>query len=136
MHKTITTLLIMGVVCTLFISTPSANAPQLQNTTTIDEKELHNEFNRIASLPYNEYQCRQKSDMLWDYIHKHDPNGKVYTVSIEHESKQYMHVYVLYNGNVYDPTCTPALYNQTMPKYQRNLDSWGFTGYMWMLGVN
>jgi hypothetical protein len=92
----------------------------------MDESELKTEFNRIASLPYSQCKCREKSDLLCDFIHQHDPYSKVRTISITHESGKYSHVFVEYEGVIFDPTCSPALYRQSWDKYNKNLDIWGF----------
>lgn len=104
-------------------SSPATAAP----TKDITETGLRAEFDRIAALPYDQYQCRQKSDMLCDYIHQHDPQASVYTVNVPHKSGAYSHVYVVYQGVVFDPTSNPALYRQSIDKYNENLQIWGFT---------
>ena len=62
----------------------------------INESDLKVEFDHIAELPYSEYGCRQKSDMLCEYIHQHDLYSSVYTISIPHSSGAYYHVFVEY----------------------------------------
>ena len=112
----------------------SANNRDIQ--TGIDETELKNEFDRIANLPYSEYKCREKSDMLFDYIHQHDPTSAVHTISIPHVCGEYSHVFVEYQGVVFDPTCSPPLYRQTWDKYNQNLKIWGFQGKTITCGYN
>jgi len=92
----------------------------------INESYLRAEFDRIAELPYDQYKCRQKSDMLFDFIHQQDPYSEVYTVNIQHASGKYAHVFVLYEGVVFDPTSEPPLYRQSMDKYNKNLEKWAF----------
>jgi len=130
-----TTLFIIGAILIMTIPTPTnpENNTNTLNTTTkatqtitINETELHQEFNRIASLPYTQYKCREKSDLLLQYIHTHDPHSPVHTRSIQHKTGKYSHVYVEYQGTVFDPTCTPALYRVPIDKYNGQLDDWGF----------
>lgn len=106
----------------------------------INESYLHKEFDRISELPYEQYKCRQKSDMLFEFIHQQDPYSQVYTVSIQHASGKYAHVFVLYEGVVFDPTSEPSLYRQTLDKYNKNLDKWQFNRqemvYQGYSGVN
>jgi hypothetical protein len=126
-------LIVFGVIIlTLFTvgliqqnTTTNTTTPQVQ---TINPDELKTEFQRIAALPYEQYKCRERSDLLFEYIHKHDPTSPVYTVSIAHNQDNYCHVFVLYKGYAYDPTSIPPLYNQSMDKYEQNLRIWGFTG--------
>ena len=124
-------LFIIGAILIMIVPLPAQNQTQLNSNTTVvkhglNETELQNEFQRIASLPYEEYKCRQKSNLLWNYIHTNDPNSAVYTVSIQHKSGKYAHVYVVYEGMVFDPTSEPALYRIPMDKYNRQLDAWSF----------
>jgi len=92
----------------------------------INESYLRKEFDRISELPYDQYKCRQKSDMLFEFIHQQDPYSEVYTVNIQHASGKYAHVFVLYEGVVFDPTSEPPLYRQSLDKYNKNLDKWKF----------
>lgn len=115
---------VMAMTSTLL---PSSSHATTAPTKDITETGLRAEFDRIAALPYDQYKCREKSDMLSDYIHKHDPQAGVYTVSVPHKSGTYSHVYVVYQGVAFDPTSDPALYRQSMDKYNENLANWGFS---------
>lgn len=99
-----------------------------KNTLTygLDENGLRDEFNRISNLPYSEYKCRERSDLLYTYIRQNDPYSTVYTVSIQHKNNQYSHVYVVYQNVAFDPTSVPPLYRIPLEKYNAQLDVWGF----------
>jgi hypothetical protein len=128
-----TIIFIIGAILIMAVPLP-AEKTTTNNTTnittvqakTINETGLKTEFDRIAKLPYNEYKCREKSDLLLQYIHQHDPTAPVHTVSIDHKRDNYSHVYVVYQGVVFDPTSEPALYRIPMDKYNEQLDMWGF----------
>jgi hypothetical protein len=97
------------------------NDSELIKAHGIDESKLKTEFNRIALLPYRQFKCREKSDLLCDFIHQHDPYSKVRTINITHKNGKYSHVFVEYEGVIFDPTCEPALYRQSWDKYNKNV---------------
>ena len=104
---------------------------QEQRTNKLTDQMLMEEFTRIHKLPYEQYQCRQKSELLKTYIRQYDKAGELYTVSIPHREGGYSHVYVEYRGYVYDPTSTPKnkpLYHIDKELWQQQLEAWGFTG--------
>jgi len=134
MNIKITILVITITILVLFTTGATITNYTTTNTTTqpievvkeINPTELEKEFTRIANLPYGEYQCRQKSDLLKTYIHEHQNKYDIYTVSVVHNTNQYSHVYVLFNNRVYDPTSIPPLYNKSQERYQVQLEAWGF----------
>lgn len=112
-------------------NTTNTNTTVNQRENNLTDKMLREEFTRIHNLPYSEYQCRQKSELLKTYIHRYDKTGELYTVSIPHRDGGYSHVYVEYRGYVYDPTSTPTnkpLYHVDKALWQQQLEAWGFTG--------
>mgnify|MGYP001482966236 CR=1 FL=1 len=129
---TITVLVLFTTGATLNNHTNNTSTTiQEQRTNTLTDKMLQTEFTRIHQLPYSEYQCRQKADLLKTYIRKYDKTGELYTVSIPHKNGGYSHVYVEYRGYAYDPTSTPTnkpLYHIDKKLWQQQLEAWGFTG--------
>lgn len=104
---------------------------QEQRTNNLTDQMLMEEFTRIHQLPYEQYQCREKADLLTAYIYRYDKTGELYTVSVPYKDGTYSHVYVEYRGFVYDPTSTPTgkpLYHVDKELWQRQLEAWGFTG--------
>lgn len=135
----IKTIVLVITIIVLVLFTTGATLNNHTNTTnTVNQREnnltdqmLQTEFTRIHQLPYSEYQCRQKADLLKTYIRKYDKTGELYTVSIPHKNGGYSHVYVEYRGYVYDPTSTPQnkpLYHIDKKLWQQQLEAWGFTG--------
>lgn len=106
------------------------NVPTQPENGLTDEM-LQAEFQRIHNLPYSDYQCREKADLLTAYIYRYDKTGELYTVSVPYKDGSYCHVYVEYRGFVYDPTSTPTgkpLYRIDKALWQQQLTAWGFTG--------
>lgn len=95
MNIKISILVIAIIICVLFTTGATITNYTTTNTTTppvevvkeINPTELEKEFTRIANLPYGEYQCRQKSDLLKTYIHEHQNKYDIYTVSVAHKKK-------------------------------------------------
>jgi hypothetical protein len=81
-------------------------------------------YNEIQALPYEEYKCGAKADMLLNYIHSMDVTATVYKASMEHQNGQYAHAYVIYKGMAYDPTNNII---QPLAEYESFLESQGFT---------
>lgn len=120
-----------GAILNNTTNTTNTNTTVNQRENNLTDKMLREEFTRIHNLPYSEYQCRQKSELLKTYIRKYDKTGELYTVSIPHKTGGYSHVYVEYRGYAYDPTSTPQnkpLYHIDKALWQQQLEAWGFTG--------
>jgi hypothetical protein len=85
------------------------------------------EFNKIYHTPYNEqtYNCLNKSVDFATYL-KNNNQTNIEYVNIAYKTGVYSHQFVLWNGQVYDPTDDE--YNVSEIKYINWLESDGFTG--------
>ncbi|MDD1775171.1 MAG: hypothetical protein LUQ24_06555 [Methanobacterium sp.] len=99
------------------------NPPLSPNDTAVKA-----EFNRIASIPYDEvnYNCLNKSSDFHNYLLQHGVTN-AYLVRIMHESGDYMHAFVVWDGLAYDPTNEPPYYGVDYNKYIEALEEQGFT---------
>lgn len=124
------TLLITGPSVQSHISSGQINnttPPNLTTQLSPDDPQVKAEFDRIAAVPYDEenYNCLNKSIDFRNYLVE---RGATHThiILIEHESKKYMHSFVLWDGLAYDPTKTPPTYGEDYNKYVEELEKLGF----------
>jgi hypothetical protein len=86
------------------------------------------EFNRIAATPYDvtSYNCLNKTMDFHNYILQHGAQDTqlVYT---KHQSGDYMHIFLIWNGLVYDPTIKPPCYGVDYDRYINAIRKEGFT---------
>jgi hypothetical protein len=86
-------------------------------------------FKEIQSIPYDEksMNCRVKSELFADYLLEN--GGKeIYLVKIQHDSGEYCHEFVEWNGRYYDPTSTGLSYLSSEEAYMEKLHKLGFNG--------
>lgn len=100
------------------------------NTTNhnINDSAVLNNFTKISKYDYNEnsMNCSTKSILFAKYLYSIGEKPKI--ISIGSKSKSYGHVAVLWRGNVYDPTSTPAFYNEPRELYLEGIKKMGFDG--------
>ena len=94
-----------------------------------DENLVLIKFKEIQSIPYDEksMNCRVKSELFADYLLEN--GGKeIYLVNIQHDSGEYCHEFVEWNGRYYDPTSTGLSYLSSKETYMEKLHKLGFNG--------
>ena len=96
---------------------------------TPENPEIKKSFQKIAALKYNvkKCNCKHKSNAFADLLAKKCAEN-IYLIVIEHESGEYSHMVVSWEGKVYDATITPPVYGMDEGKYLNKLRKYGFTG--------
>jgi hypothetical protein len=119
-------------------STNNSNTPNnidhKNNSSTyhagLNEQKVQSEFNKIRNIPYNEksMNCEVKSKLFASYLY--DNSGKqINLVVIEHDSGNYSHEFVEWNGHYYDACNNNELsYTLSERDYLQQLHQLGFTG--------
>ncbi len=105
----------------------NSTPPHLTTQLSPDDPQVKAEFDRIAAVPYDEknHNCLNKSIDLRNYlVERGAPHTHI--LFIEHESGEYMHAFVLWDGLVYDPTKTPPTYGEDYNRYVEELEKLGF----------
>lgn len=110
---------------------PQNNTTTYNQSLTPSDQGVHAKFNEIANKPYDEqnYNCLNKSKEFGDYLLSKNATG-VYFVIITHESDQYNHAAIIWQGVVFDPTNQPALYAVDPGKYYSAMSELGFNGHI------
>lgn len=109
------------------------NPPDIQEQP-IEEPELDMEaikvfFDQIASVPYDEknYNCVHKSVEFGNFLLDQGATG-VAIVQIPHESQNYSHAFIKWNGMAFDATNTPPYFGVDYNVYLEALSRIGFYG--------
>lgn len=99
------------------------------NVAGPDEQSVDAKFQEIKNIPYNEanMNCETKSKLFADYLIKNGGEG-VNLVVIEHNSGEYSHEFVEWNGHYYDACNTKISYTMSKDDYLKQLQQIGFTG--------
>lgn len=86
------------------------------------------EFNRIAATQYDvtSYNCLNKTMDFHNYILQHGAQD-TQLVWAKHQSGDYMHIFLIWNGLVYDPTIKPPCYGVDYDRYINAIRKEGFT---------
>lgn len=107
-------------------------APINVNTSAVspNENAVNTKFQEIKDIPYNEQSmnCKNKSELFADYLG--NVGGKnIHLVTIQHDSGNYSHEFVEWNGHFYDACNNKELsYTVSEPDYLNELHKIGFTG--------
>jgi hypothetical protein len=114
------------------VNTKNETNPVVKTSTnnSIDQNTVNTKFSEIRNIPYNEktMNCKNKSELFASYLKQMGGNN-IRIVVIEHDSGQYSHEFVEWNGNYYDACNTQELsYQVTEEKYMAKIQSLGFTG--------
>ena len=109
------------------------NATNTYNLTspTFNSNQAQAKFREIQSIPYNEktMNCSTKSLLFANYLYEN--GGKqIKLVVIEHNSGNYSHEFVEWNGHYYDPCNTELSYTLSESAYLNQLHQLGFNGLM------
>ena len=96
---------------------------------TSEDHEIKKSFQKIAALGYNvkKCNCEHKSKAFANKLVEKGAKN-VYLITIEHESGEYSHMVVSWEGKIYDATITPAVYGIDENKYLNGIRKYGFTG--------
>ncbi|AXV38536.1 MAG: hypothetical protein KO217_00325 [Methanobacteriaceae archaeon] len=99
-----------------------------------DDLLINNSFYEIADLEYNEktYNCKNKSEDFASVLYQ-ERVGNIQLVTIQHETGQYSHMVVLWDGKIYDPTMTPPTFGMPEKKYLDMIKKYGFRGIMYKM---
>lgn len=115
--------------------TDKQQAPDDQNSSTNqtptlspDDPGAKAEFNRIAATQYDvqNYNCLNKTIDFHNYILQHGAQD-THLVWVKHQSGDYMHIFLVWNDLVYDPTIKPPCYGVNYDKYINAIKKQGFT---------
>ena len=109
------------------------NTDNTNNLTsqTPNSYQVQAKFREIQSIPYNEktMNCSTKSLLFANYLYEN--GGKqINLVVIEHNSGNYSHEFVEWNGHYYDPCNTELSYTLSESAYLNQLHGLGFNGLM------
>lgn len=106
----------------------SIKNPENQTLNQFNDSAILNNFTKINKYPYEKdsMNCTTKSILFAKYLYSIGENPKI--ISISSSTHQYGHMAVLWNGNVYDPTFTPAFYNEPKELYLEGIKKMGFDG--------
>ena len=118
-----------SVVSTDFGSNETINTYQSSAQLNSDDQEINKSFHKIAALKYNvkKCNCKHKSEAFADVLAKKNAKN-IYLITIEHESRQYSHMVVSWEGKVYDATITPSVYGMDEKEYMDKISKSGFNG--------
>lgn len=121
-----------SVLSTDFGSNKTINLPkQIKENAqpTSKDQEINKSFHKIAALKYDvkKCNCKHKSNEFADVLAKKSAKN-IYLIIIEHESGEYSHMVVSWEGKVYDATMTPPVYGMDEDKYLNGLKKYGFNG--------
>lgn len=83
-----------------------------QTINNLNDSAILNNFTKINKYDYeqNSMNCSTKSILFAKYLYSIGEKPKI--ISIGSKNQEYGHMAVLWKGNVYDPSFTPAFYNQ------------------------
>lgn len=92
------------------------------------DKEIREEFDRIADTPYNvdNYNCTHKSlEFATILIHKYKQKNITFNI-LPHQDGTYNHAFLLWEEMVYDPTSKPPFYREDYDTYLKIMEQNGF----------
>ena len=121
-----------AVLSTDFSSNGTINSSkQIKRNTqpTPEDREINKSFQKIAALRYDvkKCNCKHKSNAFANELAKKGAKN-IYLIVIEHESGEYSHMVVSWEGKIYDATTAPSVYGMDEVKYMNELRKYGFTG--------
>lgn len=100
------------------------------SNSNLNEQEVNTEFQNIQSRPYNEksMNCQVKSKLFAEYLYNSGAK-QIDIVVIEHDTGDYSHEFVEWNGHYYDACNNNELsYKLSEQDYLEQLNQLGFTG--------
>ena len=101
-------------------------------TTTPNVQLAQSKFREIRNIPYNAHtmNCEVKSELFANYLYKNGGNN-IDLVIIDHNSGNYSHEFVEWNGHYYDACNNNELsYTVSEGSYLQQLNQLGFNGLM------
>ena len=113
---------------TFAVSYFSTRPAETQTINDLNDSAILNNFTKINKYDYdsNCMNCSTKSILFAKYLYSIGEKPKI--ISIGSKKQEYGHMAVLWKGNVYDPTFTPAFYNQPKELYLEGVKKMGFDG--------